>query len=172
MFGIQKQLHAEATADIGGDDAEMIFRQVEDAARQKLTHQPRPLGIGVQSPFAAGRIIIRHRRAGFHAGDDNAVIHDCQARHMRSLGEKRIGLVLVTDMPIKAGIIRRAGPNLRLARLGRGRKFGSGGQDLIIHLNRLGGIARRLGAFRHNKGDWVTHMAHRAIRQHRARRGR
>ena len=171
MFGIQKQLHAEATADIGGDNAEMIFRQVEDAAGQKLPHQPRPLGIGVQSPFSAGRIIIRHRRAGFHAGDDNAVIHHGQARNMRSLGEKRVGLVLVTDMPIKAGIVRRTRPDLWLAWLGRAGKIGSGGQDVVFHLNRLSGIARGLGAFGHHKGDRVTHMAHRAIRQHRARRG-
>ena len=124
MFGIKKQLHAEATADIGGDNAEMIFRQVEDAAGQKLAHQPRPLGIGVQRPFIARGIIIRHRRAGFHAGHNDAVIHHRQARHMRGLGEKRVGLVLVADMPIKAGIIRRTRPDLRLACLGRAGKIG------------------------------------------------
>ena len=171
VLSIQEQLHAEATADIGCDDAEMIFRHVEDAAREKLPYQPRPLGIGVQRPFAADRIKIRHRRAGFHAGHYNAVIHYSQARDMRSLGEKRIGLVLVADMPIKACIVRRARPDLRLAWLGRAGKIGSRGQDLVFHLNRLSGIARGLVAFRYNKGDRVTHMAHRAFRQCWARRG-
>ena len=172
MFGIQKQLHAEAAADIGCDHAEVIFRQVEDAAGEELPHQPGTLGIGVQRPFVAAGIIICHRRAGFHAGDHDAVIHDRQARDMGGLGEKRIGLVLVADMPIKAGIIRRARPNLRLTRLGRTGKIGGGGQDLIIHLNRFRGVARGLRRFRHHKGNRVTNMAHHAFGQGRARRGR
>ena len=171
MFGIQEQLHAEATADIGCDDAEMIFRQVEDAAGEELTYQPGPLGIGVQRPLIARGIIIRHRRAGFHAGDDNAVIHHCQPRDMRSLGKQRIGLVLVANMPIKAGIVRRTRPDLRLTWLGRAGKIGGRGQDLVFHLNRLSSIAGGLGSFGNHESDRVTHMAHRAFRQHRARRG-
>jgi hypothetical protein len=46
----------------------------------------------------------------------------------------------------------------------RGRQFA------VIDRDRLGGIARRLGAVRHNEGHRVAHMAHAPIGERRTRR--
>ena len=76
VFGIKAELHAEAAADIGGDDpnAALVERQ---ALRQLLADQVRRLGGGVD---------LQRARAGTPMGDDAAPLHRQRAHpvHMEA----------------------------------------------------------------------------------------
>ena len=84
VFGIEEQLHAEAAADIGGDDAEFVRLGVEHRRHQVL-HQPAALRVGVQCPAPGRRVVLRHRDARLHRRHDDTVVHHRQPGDVRGL---------------------------------------------------------------------------------------
>ena len=168
MLGIQEQLHPEAAADIGGDDAELLRIGLEDRRGDQPLHQPAALGVGVQRPAIA--IVIGQCRTCLHGRHDDAVVDHAQLGHVRGPGELCFGCRLVADLPVEHGVLRHIRPHLGHAGIGGGGKVGGGWQDVVIDVDRLGGVARLLDAGGDDKGHGIADMAHGAVGQYRMRR--
>ncbi len=52
VLGVQEQLHAEAAAHVGRDDAELLLRHVEHGLAEQRLDDPAALRVGVQGPAA------------------------------------------------------------------------------------------------------------------------
>ena len=168
VLGIQEQLHPEAAADIGGDDAELLRIGLEDRRGDQPLHQPAALGVGVQRPAIA--IVIGQCRTCLHGRHDDAVVDHAQLGHVRGPGELCFGCRLVADLPVEHGVLRHIRPHLGHAGIGGGGKVGGGWQDVVIDVDRLGGVARLLDAGGDDKGHGIADMAHGAVGQYRMRR--
>ena len=171
MLRVEEQLHPEAAADIGGDDAEFVGLDTEQGSDQVL-HQPAALGIGVERPALRGRVVVRHRGAGLHRRDDDPVVDDRQPGDVRRLGELRLRRRRVTDLPVEDQVVLHLRPDQRGAGLHGGDRVDRGGKNVVVHHDRLGGVAGRLDRVGHDECDRVAHMANRPVGENRMRGAR
>ena len=115
VLGVQEQLHAEAAAHVGRDDAEPVLGHVEHGAGQHAFDAPAALGVGVQGPAPARRVVLGDGGAGLHAGDDDAVVDHRQARDVRSLAEQLVRAGPCRRSPSRSSwLLRHPVPHLRL----------------------------------------------------------
>ena len=110
VLGVEEELHAEAAADVGGDDADAVEGRLEDDGGQHLLDAPAALGVGGQRPLGGGRVVGGGGGAGLHAVDDDAVVHDRQAGDVRGLGEEGVDAGLVAGFPVEADVLRHVRP--------------------------------------------------------------
>ena len=88
-----------------------------------------------------------------------------------ALANSRFGGGLVADLPVESEVVRRrparpATPPLSIAV----RQVGDGGQNIVVDLDRLGGVAGLLDGVGDDEGDGIADVAHGAVGQHRMRR--
>ena len=76
VLGVEEQLHAEAAADIGRDDAELARYRCRNSGADQVLDQPAALRVGVQRPAPGRGVVFRERGARLHRGDDDAVVDD------------------------------------------------------------------------------------------------
>ena len=164
MLGIEEQLHAEAAADIGCQDAKAISLDAEDGLDQVL-HQPAALGVGVERPAAGSEIVVSDSGACLHRGDDDAIVDHAQLRHVRGLGEERVGGGLLADVPVKHEVVRRIRPDQWGARVHGVVEIGDGGFHVVVDHDGLGGIAPGLDAVGDDESNGIADMAHGAVGQ-------
>ena len=107
-------LRAEAAADIGRHDADLVLGQLEHEGAHQEADDVRVLARGVERVVAGGALELADRRARLHRIGDEPVVDDVELRHMRRLGESRFGRGLVADMPVVAEIAGRVVVDLRL----------------------------------------------------------
>ena len=91
MLGIDESLHAEAAADIGRDQAQLVLRQFQHDLGQRIAHEMRALGRGVERRAAACRIVIGDGVARLHGIDHDAVVEKVERDDVRRLGERGVG---------------------------------------------------------------------------------
>ena len=164
MLGIDEQLHAEAAADIGGDDAEGFLVHLEDGIAQDVLQQPAALCVGAQGEAPAFE--LRQCGPRLHGGDDDAVVDDRQPGDMGCLGEEFLGFVLLADLPVEHLIAAQFRPDQRGPGIKARREVGGGGQGVVIDDNQLRRIARNGGAVRHDEGHRIAGMAHETTGKH------
>ena len=115
LFRIDVDLRAEAAADIGRDDAQLVFRRdiVEGAH-----HQPREMRVLRGRP--AGVVVLRlvvmaERGARLHRVRHQPVVDDVELDDMRGLRERRGGFVGIAEVPVEDQIVLRLRMDLRRA---------------------------------------------------------
>ena len=116
-----------------------------------------------------GGVVFRDRRARFHGGDDDAVVHDAELRHVRGLGEELLRGLTIADMPVEDDVVMAFVPHLGLVRLHRVLEIGDRRQDVVFDRHGLRAVARGLRALGDDEGDGVADMAHMPVREHRVR---
>ena len=89
---------------------------------------------------------------------------------MGGRGERGVGRGLVADLPVEHQIVGDVRPDAGRTGIHDGGEIGDRRQDIVIDLDRFGGIAGLLDAVGNDEGDRVTDMTHHAIGQHRMRR--
>jgi len=150
----------EAAADVRRDDADLIFRDVEDV-RHLHARAVRVLAGRIQRVLLVGRVVLADRDAGLHGHRRQAVVLDPQLHHVLGLGEGRVGGVLAAEHQPEADIALRAVfPNLGCAILGGFLQIHDRGQRLVVHLHELGGITRLRERLGHDEGDAIADEAH------------
>ena len=170
MFGVEEELHAEAAADIGGDDAHGGGIDAEDHAGHDVADGPAALGVGADGPGAGRGIVIGQTGTGFHRIDHDAVVDHGQAGDMGGGGEQRLGFRFRADFPVEAQIAGCLRPHLHRIRRNRRGEVGDGGQQVVLHHDGFQRIAPGLHGFGHHEGDGFADMAHLALGQGVARR--
>ena len=89
VLGVEAALRPEAAADVGGDDAQLVVRPVEQVEQHALV-AVRPLRRDVDGQRLGDRIGRRDHAAAFHEERPAAVLEDLFAKHMRGAGERRV----------------------------------------------------------------------------------
>ncbi len=162
-------LHAEAAADLAGDDAQLGFRDVEDAARHVGAGAVRALGADIKREAAEPVVPLADAAARLHRGGGDAVEDELEAADVMGAGEGRLDGALVAEREEEALVVGAFRPELRGA--GRERFFGrgDGGQRLVLDLDQLRRVLREIHTLGDDKGDGVADQHRAVLRQRRAR---
>jgi len=166
LLGIDENLRAEAAADIGRDDPELVFRRDADEGGEDEPGDMRVLARRVERVAARTLVIFADGRARLHRVRDQTIIDEVELHHLRRLGESRLRLRLVAEFPLEAGVVRRFGMNLRRSRGLTRRERHGGRQFLIIDVDHLGGGFRLCLRLGDDHRDVVADIAHRVEREH------
>ena len=170
VFRVVEQLHAEAAADVRGDDAELFLRQPEELG-ELLAQAVHTLAGDVNDQPPAVRLHRGEAGAALHRIGDDAVVDDLQFHDAGGPGERRLDRRLVALLPVEAEVARRLVPHPRAVRLQRLRRAGDRGAVVVIDHHQFRRVAGGLRRLRHHHGDRIADMAHAALRQRRAGRG-
>ena len=85
---IDRRLHAEAAADIAGDDADLALRHFEHALRQLGAEGVRALQRGVDGVAVLGGVVVADRAARLHGRAGDAVDHEVAAARRGRRGRR------------------------------------------------------------------------------------
>ena len=142
LFGVDVDLGAEAAADIGRDDPQLVLgRDVVERAH----HQPRDMRVLRRRPAGVvvlGRVVVAERGARLHRVRHQAVVVDVDLGDVRGLGEGLVGRGLVADLPVEDQVAGCLGMKLRRAFLQGVGRMDDRRQLLIGDFDGLGGVAR------------------------------
>jgi hypothetical protein len=90
-------LHAKAAADLAGNDPQLRFRDMEDAARQVGARRVRALRPDRKGKVPKPIVPLADTAARLHSRGDNGVEDELHATDMVGLGETRRDGALVTQ---------------------------------------------------------------------------
>ena len=167
LFRIDEDLRAEAAADVGCDDPQLVLRRdvVEGAHHQ--ARDVRVLRGGPAGVVVFRLVVVAECRARLHGVGHEAVVDDVHARHVRRTRDRRVGRLGVADFPVVDQVSVGFGMQLRRARLERGDCVSDRRQFVVLDrhgLGRVAGLALGLG---HDDNHRVADIAHPVHRQRR-----
>ena len=171
LLGVDEDFRAEAAADIGRDDAQLVLGRDADEGRQHEARDMRVLAGGEQRQIIRARIIFADRRARLHRVGDQPVVDEVELGDVFGRGERRIGGGLVAKVPVVDGVVGGHFVDLRGARLGDGAKIHRRRQNAVIDDDFLRRLARLRISIGDDDGDVIADIAHLALRQHGMRPG-
>ena len=167
MFGEEEILHPEAAADIGAMQVEGGLLQAED--RGQLLADAVHAHAGEQQ-VEARAVPCRDGAARLDRRGMDAVVDEVELDDARGAGERRLGRGAVAALEAEGAVARRLGPYLRRAGGQRRAAVHHGGQRVVFHQDRLGGVARLRRRRRDHEGDRLADMLHRVTGQRMAGR--
>ena len=170
FLGVVVDLGAEAAADVRGDDAQLVFRDVQHEGAHQQPDDVRVLAGGVEGEIARGGVEVAERDARFHGVGDQAVVGQVELYDLGGVGEDAIDHGLVADDPVVADVAGDAVMHLGRAGGDGIGQVGDGGQVRVVDVDQFGGVLGLLLGFGDHDGDRVADMAHLADRDHRMRR--
>ena len=130
MLRIDERFHAEAAADIAGDQPDLVLRQLEHRVGERVADEMRSLCRGVQRRTAACRIVFGDGVARLHRIGYDAVVDQFELDDMRRIGECGVGCLGVAGIvvPVEHQVAGNMVEQLRRAGRQRIFRFGHGGQ--------------------------------------------
>ena len=131
IFGIVDVLHAEGAADIGGQDADLVVRYIQDLRQRHLVAGD-ALGRNLQRIALVRLVEGRQRHARLHRHHGDASVDDIELRDMRGAVEGRVDPGGVAIVIIERDVVGDVLVKLRRAGLCRLRGIGHGGKRLNI----------------------------------------
>ena len=167
IFGIIDVLHPERAADIGGEDADLFRRHVEDPRKHRLVAGD-ALGRNLKGVALGGLVERSKCRARFHRHYGDAVIDDVELGHMGGARKRRIDLGGVAVVIVERDVVGDVLVELRRAGLCRFRRIGDGRQRVDVDLDCFGGIACLRRGLRDDNGYGIADKAHLVGRKRRA----
>ena len=105
-------LHAKAAADIAGDDAELGFRDVQNAARQLGARAVRALGPDIEREATKAIVLFADAAARLHRGGGHAVEDELQAGDVVGPGKPGLNRAPVAEDKEKALVVPAFRPQL------------------------------------------------------------
>ena len=142
FLGIDENLRAEAAADIGRDDAQLVLRRHADEGGDDQPRHVRILRGVPQRERAGAGIVIADRGARLDRVRHQAVVDDVELGDVLGRLERGIDRLGVAEMPLVDRVVGRDVVDLRRAGLLRRRGIGDRGQHRVIDFDFLGGVAR------------------------------
>ncbi len=163
-------LHAEAAADIGRDDADLVFGNSERVDREPAPEIVRLLSRGVERIAVAGRVVVAGVGARLHRirGEprvDQIELHDACRR-----GHRRFGFRAIAALDVEDEIGAEARMHEHGARLNRIAHVDDGIDLLVLHIDPLGGLLGAKPRLGNDGGDDIADMADFSGRESRSRR--
>ena len=75
LLGMEAALHAEAAADIAGDDADAALRHVQYLVREGVAYAVHMLCAGIEGVAAGALIVLGDTAARLHRNRGNPIVH-------------------------------------------------------------------------------------------------
>src|SRR5271157_4432597 len=105
-------LHAEAAANLAGNDAELRFRDVQDTPRDLGARAVRALGPDIKREAAEPIVPLADAAARLHRRGGNAVEDELEAADVMSPREGRLDGALVAEREEEALVVAAFRPEL------------------------------------------------------------
>ncbi len=175
LFRINKDLGAETTADVGGDDAQFVLGRHADEGGDDQAGNMRVLRRVPERQVAACGIVFGQSRPRLHGIRHQPVVDEFELCDVLGVLERGVGRGRVADVPIVDGVVRRAVVNERCAFLRGFGRIDHGGERLVIDNDFLGGVLRLRQRIGDHDGDRVADIiglagGERGVRRHLHRR--
>ena len=167
---VDGRLHAEAAADVAGDDADLVVGHLQDVLRQLGLEHMGALQGGVDGVAALGRLVDADAAARLHGRRRDAIDDEVMLDDMRRARERGVGRLLVALDLDEADVVRAIVPHQRHAGLDGVAGRDDGRQRLVVDLDQLGGIDRLIVGLGNHEGDVVADHAHAILDQRRIAR--
>ena len=132
LFVVNENLGAEAAADVGRDDAQLVLGRDALKRRQDDPREMRVLAGRVERYDVGAFVIVAERRARLHRVGDRSIVDEVELGHVLRRRERRVGRGLVAEMPVEHRVVGREVVHLRLPRLGGARRVDDGGQNAVV----------------------------------------
>ena len=165
-----RRFHAEAAADIAGDDMDPALRDLEHLLREIRAERVHALRLGVERVVAAGRVVVADATARLHGHGGDAAYLETMADDVVRARERRVRGRLVAREVNETDVVRAIFPYARRA----GRRGVGGRRDarqrLVIDRDQLGGVGGLRIGFGNDERDVIADPAHMVLRQSRIRR--
>ncbi len=165
---IKKDLGTESATDIRRNHAHLVLGQAQHEGRHQQALDVRVLVGDIQRVLVVRPAERADGRAGLHRIGDQAVVGQVELGDVCSGCKNRIHRGLVAQRPLVAMVVRRG-----LVQGGCPGGVGHahhGRQHVVVHLDRLGCIARLLQRVSNDHCHVIAHVPHLAQRQHGMRR--
>jgi hypothetical protein len=170
FLGIDENLRAKTTADVGGDHAQLVLRRHADKGGDDQPCDMRVLGGVPQREGAGAGIVIADRRARLDRIRHQPIVDDVELADVLGRLERRVDRFGVAEMPLIDRVVRRDVVDQRRSGFLRRRRIGDGRKDRVIDFDFLRGIARLRQRFRDHHRDRIADMASFADGERRMRR--
>ena len=105
-----RRLHAEAAADVAGDDVHLALGDLQHLLRQIRAERVHALRLGIERVVAAGRVVVADAAARLHGHGRDAADHPAMAHDVVRARERRVRGGLVAREVNEADIVRRNPP--------------------------------------------------------------
>ena len=158
-FVVDGRLHAEAAADVAGDDADLVVGHLQHVLRQLGLEHMGALQGGVDGVAAFGRLVDADAAARLHGRCRHAIDDEVMLDDMRRLCECRVGRLLVALDLDEADVVRAILPHQRHAGLDGVAGRDDGRQRLVVDLDQFGSIDRLKIGLGNHEGDVVADHA-------------
>ena len=163
-FRINLVAHAEATADVVSVNANLVRRDTSNVS-EAAADVGHPLGWQVNVIDAGSRIERRNAGLRLHRIAGNTLRVECNACHMRGVGERRLDRRERTVLVFHGEVARHVRVQYRRAGRERCLRVDHSRQIAIVDHNALGAVLGRGLVLRDNKGHRLAHEAHALVRQ-------
>ena len=170
FFGVMVYLGAEASADVGGDDTQLVLWDVQHERAHQQADHVRVLAGGIEGEIARRCVEVAERDAGLHGVRNQPVVGQVEFNHLGGVSEHAVDHGLVADHPVVADVAGDAVMHLGCAgRDGIG-EVGDGREVSVVDFEQLGGAFGLLLGFRDHHGDRIADVARLTGGDHRMRR--
>ena len=169
LLGIGEDLRAEAAADVGGDDPELVLRRDIDEGGEHDPKEMRVLGgVPERQMFVAG-IVLGDHGTRLHGARHRAVVDDIEPGDVRGAGERLLGRRGVAELPVEDQVVGAGFVDLRSAGFQRRRGVHHRRQHVVVDVHRGGCILGLSPGFGDDRQNGLADEAHAPDRQRRVR---
>ena len=169
LLGVGKILHAEAAAEIVGENPQALLPDPENAGDDGAcaVHM---LAVDVEGVALGLRVVDAERAARLDGVHDQAVVDQLDLHRMGRGREGRLRGRPVAVLPDAGEVARRLRPELGRTRLPRLRRVHHRRQRRVVHVHQVRRVACGGEGLGHDHGHRLADMAHAAHGQHRVGR--
>ena len=169
-FGIEEVLHAEAAADIGRMQADVLGRHPEDELGELAADAMHALAGELEIHRVVGRVVAGNAGARLEGRHDDAVVHHLDLDDVRGAAHRLRHRLGIAALDMEGEIARRLIPQLRPVGRQGGEAVDHRGERPVVDDDPLRGFARDRRIVGHDEGHGIADMAHPAVGQGRPRR--
>ena len=156
LLVVDENLGAEAAANVGRDDAQLVLGRDALKRGQDNSREMRILACRIERGDVNALVIVAESRARLHGVGNEAVVDEIELGDVCGFGEGGFGRRLVAQMPVAEGVVGRKFVHLRRARLGRASRIDHRRQNSVVDSEFLRPVARLQIGVRDDDGDRVA----------------
>ena len=165
FLGIDENLRAEAAADIGRDDAQLVLGCQAMEGGDDETRHMRVLARRIERVVIVARVVGADRGPRLHRVGDEAIVDDVELGYVLGVGEGGIGRGLIAERPVENGVVGRHIMDLHASTSEPLAASTTCGSTPIVTLHLGGrGLGLLLG-FGDDDGDMIADITHLAERR-------
>ena len=159
-FDREISLDPEGAADIGRNDPDLMFGNVQCVDREPAPQVVRLLGGGIERVAIARGVVVAQIRARLDRIGRQAVVVEAELHDLRRRGHRCLGLAAVPALDLEHEIAAELFMHERRAQRHGVTRGGDRGQRVVRDLHRFGRVLGGEPGVGHHRGDDVADVVH------------